>query len=348
MQGAAPKLALLVVAVTLVSASSADRAHPSRGHHARDSRVGPPGQGTLSGNRTAALRDVANHLRSVRLPAGAVRVNHEPYSDSRLLAISGQPESDSGTAEAHAWWIVSEPAAQVLAYVEAHRPAGASFAGSGSGGNYKTGATDEQVSYSWPPIGIRVSQRSLYVTVMQLPDGKTGLLAQAWSSWTVPRPPSERVPNGVTVVRVTLQRPPKRAGAHKLGALSRVVITQRRKVAEAIGLVDALGLSQGVGSCTAMLGPAGSLTVTYSAGRAGPVLAQAQINIPVDWTVIGANFCNPIEFTVRGGTEPALVGASFARGILDLAELRRNRRGTGGLSADRPEPAGDQDHRSAS
>jgi hypothetical protein len=323
MRRAAPKLALLVVAAALISAGSADHAHASHDNRqARDPRVGPPGQGTLAGNRAAALSDVVSHLRGVRLPAGAVRVYHEPHSDSHLLAASGQPESGSGPAQAHAWWIVSESAAQVLAYVEAHRPAGASFSGSGSGGNYKTGATDQEISYSWPDAGIRVSQRSLSVTVMQLPDGKTGVLVQASSSFTVPRPQSERVPNGVTAVRITLQRPPRRPGARKLGALSRVEITRPRKVAQAIKLIDALGLSQGFGSCTAMLAPPGSLTVTYSAGPAGPVLAQVHIVIPVGWTAIGANFCNPIEFTIRGRTaEPALVGGSFARGILNLAEL---------------------------
>jgi hypothetical protein len=322
MRRAAPKLALLVVAAALISAGSAGSVDRVHYRQARDPRVGPPGQGTLAGNRSAALRDVVSHLRGVRLPAGAVRVYHEPHGDSHLLTASGQPESDSGPAQAHAWWVLSEPAAQVLGYVEAHRPAGASFAGSGGGGNYKTGATDQEISYAWPDIGIRVSQRSLYVSVMRLPDGKTGVLAQASSSFTVPRPRSERVPNGVAAVRVTLQRPPKRPGAGKLGALSRVEITQRRKVAEAIKLVDALGLSQGIGSCTEMLEPFGSLTVTYSAGPAGPVLTQARIVIPVGWTVIGADFCNPIEFTVRGRTEePALVGGSFARGILKLAEL---------------------------
>jgi hypothetical protein len=322
MRRAAPKLALLVVAAAVICAGSADHAHASRDRQARDPRVGPPGQGTLAGNRSAARGDVVSHVRSVRLPAGAVRVYHEPDGDSDLLAVSGGPESDSGPAQAHAWWVLSEPAARVLAYVEAHRPAGASFAGSGSGGNYKTGATDQEVSYSWPDIGIRVSQRSLSVTVMQLPDGKTGVRAQGWSSFTVPRPRSERVPSGVTAVRVTLQRPPKRPGGRKLGALSRVVITQPRKVAAAIKLADALGLSQGIGSCTAMLEPTGRLAVTYSAGRAGPVLAQARIVIPVGWTAIGDDFCNPIVFTVRGRTgEPALVGAGFARGILKLAEL---------------------------
>jgi hypothetical protein len=311
-----------VVAVVLIGAGSGDRARASHEHPARDPRVGPPRQGTLAGNRLAALGDVVRHLRSVRLPGGAVRVYHEPHGDSHLLPALGQPESDSGPARAHAWWIVSEPAAQVLPYVEAHRPAGASFAGSGSGGNYKTGATDLEINYSWPDIGIRVSQRSLYVTVMQLPDGKTGVLAQAWSSFTVPRPERERVPNGVTAVRVTLQRPPRRPGARKLGALSRVVITEPRKVARAIKLIDELGLSQGIGSCTAMLDPPGSLTVTYSAGPAGPVLAQAHIVIPVGWTAIGANFCNPIEFTIRGRTEePALVGGSFARGVLKLGGM---------------------------
>jgi hypothetical protein len=322
MRRAAPKLALLVVAVALIgagSAGSADRVHDRR---TSDPRVGPPGQGMLAGNRSAAVSDVLGHLRSVRLPASAARVFHEPHGDSGLLPASGQPESDSGPAQAHAWWIVSEPAAQVLAYVEAHRPAGSSFAGSGSGGNYKTGATDQEINYSWPDIGIRVSQRSLYVTVMQLPDGKAAVLAQAGSSWTMPRPQSERVPNGVTAVRATLQRPPKRPGAGRPGALSRVEITQPRKVAQAIKLIDALGLSQGIGSCTAMLRPFGSLTVTYSAGPAGPVLAQARIVIPVGWTVIGANFCDPIEFTVHGRTEePALVGTGFANAVLKLGGL---------------------------
>jgi hypothetical protein len=311
-----------VVAAALIGAGTADHARTSRDRYARAPRVGSPGQGTLGGNRAAAVRDVAGHLRSARLPAGALRVYHEPHGDSDLLAASGPPEIDSGPAQAHAWWILSEPAPQVLAYVEAHQPAGATLAGSGSGGNYKTGATDQQRSYSWSDIGIRVSARSLNVTVMQLPDGKTGVLAQAWSSWTVPRPQRERVPNGVTAVSVTLQRPPKRPGARKLGALSRVVITRPSKVAEATKLVDALGLSQGEGSCTLMLEPFGRLTVTYSAGRAGPVLARAQIVIPIGWGVIGSDRCDPIEFAVRGGTEePALVGASFARGILRLAGL---------------------------
>lgn len=184
-------------------------------------------------------------------------------------------------------------------------------------------ATDQEINYSWPNIGIRVSQRSLYVTVMQLADGKTGVLAQAWSSWTMPRAPSERVPSGVTAVRVTLQRPPKRPGARKLGELSRAMITQSRKVAKAIKQVDALGLSQGTGSCTAMLRPPGSLTITYSATPSGPALARAQISIALGWSVIGANFCNPIKFTIRGRNEPALVGASFAPGILKLAGLSR-------------------------
>lgn len=322
MRRVAPKLALIVVAAALIGAGTADHAHASHDRYARALRVGPLGQGTLAGNRAAAVRDVARHLRSVRLPAGAFRMYHEPHGDSHLLAASGAPEIDSNPSQAHAWWILSEPAPQVLAYVDAHQPAGASVAGSGSGGDYETGATDQEVEYSWPDIGIRVAARSLSVTVMQLPDGKAGVLAQAWSSWTVPRPHSERVPNGVTSVSVTLQRPPKRPGARKLGALSRVAITQPGKVAEAIKLVDVLGLSQGEGTCTAMLRPFGRLTVTYSAGRAGPALAQAQIVIPIGWGVIGSDRCDPIEFGVRGGTEgPALVGASFARGILSLAGL---------------------------
>jgi hypothetical protein len=321
MRRAAPRIVLLAMAVTIGIAYGAADVDGSPDRNTNAVRVGPAGQGTLAGNRAAALHDVVSHLRSVRLPTGALRLYREPRGDSKLLGASGALESDSGPAQVHGWWILTEPAAQVLANVETHRPAGASFAGSGTGGNYKTGATAQEINYTWPDIGIRVSQRSLYVTVTRLADGKTGVLVQAWSSWTVPRPQTERVPNGVTAVRVTLQRPPKRPGARKLGTLSRVVIAQQAKVAAAIKLVDTPGLSQGFGSCTMMLGPLGSLTVTYSAGPAGPTLAQAQIVIPVGWTVIGANFCNPIRFTARGRSEPALVSASFARDILKLAGL---------------------------
>lgn len=133
------KFVLVVVGAMVISACSAEHWYVSHDRRVGDPRVGPPGQGTLGGNRAAALRDVVRHLRSVRLQAGALSVYHEPHGDSRLLAASGPPESDRGPAQAHAWWILSEPAAQVLAHADAHRPAGASFAGSGSGGDYNTG-----------------------------------------------------------------------------------------------------------------------------------------------------------------------------------------------------------------
>jgi len=137
--------------------------------------------------------------------------------------------------------------------------------------------------------------------------------------------PGEQVPKGVTAIRVTLQRPPRRAGLSKLGVLSSVPITNRSKVSTAIKLADSLKVPKPgeVWNCPAIIGPEGRLTVTYSAGPAGPALATAQISLPIGWpaAAIGATPCAPIGFTISGHAMRTLIGADFVRDILALAGL---------------------------
>jgi hypothetical protein len=303
--------------------------------------VGPPGQGTIAGNRAAAEQEAAALLKTLRLPRSAVHDRVEPSGDDGYLRPSPGFDGDSAHATAYRWWVLPETVAQVIGYLNTHVPPGASEGGTGAGTNVKTGTSDMFVDYAWPSVSAVFGSLRLQVTATALPDGGTGVLAQAQADWTVPRSASEKVPAGVTAVRVRLQRPPKwlktflsppirtrpskPSGSRGLGPVLHAVITNQRNVARAIRLVNSLGVVQPILLGCPIEGvpgvPAGSLTVTYSAGPAGPALAQAKVQLLTGVTDSGAGPCDPIEFSVRGHVEKALLGASFVTQIEKLAGL---------------------------
>jgi hypothetical protein len=88
------------------------------------------------------------------------------------------------------FWRVSEPLASVEAFVRAHRPRGSQKAGSG----YESGGT---AFFAYPAQPGRTSNRWLAVTMAALPDGSTGVKADAQEIWIVPRAATEVVPGGV-------------------------------------------------------------------------------------------------------------------------------------------------------
>ena len=279
----------------------------------------------LTANLGWASRDSASMLASVRLPPGARRVEHEPTGDSGYLRAGGQPTATStAVSSRHAWWVLPGSDASVTAYISAHRPAHSTENMHGSGGNLRTGASSLSLGFSWRPVRNRLNYRELTVITATLPDGRTGVLAQAQSSWVVLRSPQERVPAGVSAVEVTFKRAARRIGARRAGPTSRVTITSARAVRRAVSLVGALDVMQpGALSCTLEAGPTGSLNVGYSAGPAGPALAQAHVTLYAGWGLHGGDTaCDPTSFSVRGHTEPALVGAAFIRQIVALAGLR--------------------------
>jgi hypothetical protein len=281
-----------------------------------------PRESAYNVNQAAARRDAAALLKRLRLPSAAVRSRIEPAGDNRYLTVSPGLDGDSAHALAYSWWTIKESPADVLAYVRAHPPAGSTASGSGSSGDSQTGTSSSLLGFQWPSVDNVLGERQLQVTVTSLGDGETGIMAEAQSDWMVLRSWSERVPSGVTVIKVTVQRAPKRFGMKHLGPLLHAMITGRRAVARAVALVNSLAVVQPVVIACPMFGfPAGSLTVTYGAGPAGPALARATVALFPGGQAGGGGECDPIGFSIRGRVQKSLVGATFAVQIEQLAGL---------------------------
>jgi hypothetical protein len=265
-------------------------------------------------NQQRSARDAHQMLASLRLPAGATPAKQEPAGDHGLLRY--QLTDEKVHRLAHGWWTLGERPESVIDYLKSHPPAGSTQNMLGSSSS--PSGTDLAVGFSWPPIAGILNYRELNVTVTALADGETGVLAEAQSSWVVTRSPSEMVPAGVKGVVVTLSRIP----ATGQPPLHTAAITNRKLVRRAVTLIDSLAVAQpGTFNCPAMIGPARQLTVTFSAGPAGPALAKAELTIYAH-RPSGGDSCDPIQFWIRGRAQTALVGTSFARKIEALAGIQ--------------------------
>jgi len=286
-------------------------------------QIGPPGQGTAASNRAAARRDAATLLTRVKLPAGVVPTAVEPLGDHDYLKLSGNIEGDAANAVAHTWWTTSDPPSKVLAYLKSHVPARASQSGTGSESESRTGTSSQSVDFNWPAVGPVLGDRELQVTVTALTGGRTGILAEAQSDWLLPRSPSEHVPAAATAVRITLQQRSIPVSTRKPVTASYVLITVPRTVLRAVRLVDSLPVEQPTAiMCPLILLTGQSLTVTYSAGPAGPALARAQVSLQAPSSG-GATSCDPIRFSIRGRAQTPLISATFVRQIEQLAGFPR-------------------------
>lgn len=269
---------------------------------------------TTASNRAAARRDMARMLAELRLPAGAVRVRHEPAGDNGYLRAGA-------SSPGNAWWVVPDSSSdQVNAYITAHPPRGSVQNTHGSGGDLRTGTSSLMVGFSWPAVPRVLSYRELTVITTALPGGRVGVLAEAQSTWLVARSPDERVPGGVTAVEVTYRPAAKRPGIGHAGPTSHFVIVKPSAVRRAVQIVDQLEVAQsGLGSCVLEGGPTGYLDVRYSAGPRGPALAEARVVLFAGWGPHGGDQCDQINFSIRAHAQRPLVGTSFIAEILKLA-----------------------------
>jgi len=262
-------------------------------------------------------------LTRIELPAGVVPAAVEPRGDHGYLKLSGDIQGDRANALAHAWWTSSDSPSEVLAYLKSHVPAGANQSGTGSISDTRAGTMSQMVGFEWPVAGPALGDREVQVTVSALTRGRTGILAEAQSDWVVPRTPSERVPAAATAVRITLQQRSIPVSTRKPVTASYVLLTAPRTVLRAVRLVDSLPVVQPIEiMCPLILLTGQSLTVTYSAGPAGPALARAQVSLQTPSSG-GADSCDPILFSIRGKSQTALISASFVRQIEQLAGFPR-------------------------
>lgn len=259
--------------------------------------------GSPGANRRAARGDARTLLGRLNLPPGAQSVSREPAGDGGFLRPMPGLMGSPAQAVADGWWKAAAAPADVLAYVQAHPPAGGRVQATGSAGNRHTGQTSQMITYAWPAIPGVISQRELQITVTALPAGGTGVLVEAASVWVVPRPRGERIPAGVRAIDVTvapLLTPRRPVAAYhvtggRVGRIDRRL--NRLPVVQPLAIVCPAELADG----------ARLVTLTF---RGGTVLARARFTAYPGWGTASGE-CNPISLTIGGRRRTPLLGGHF-------------------------------------
>ncbi len=195
------------------------------------------------------------------------------------------------------FWRVPSGLRAVIAYIKFHPPRGSQLTGIGSESGPGVPPT-RYLTFSFAPLGGRISTRWLNVTAVALPHRQTGVRVDAQDVWIVPRPASEKVPADVHEIDVTSGYPGKQPS-------TAVSVTNPAQVRQIVRWFDALDIAQpGAYSCPVVGGP--TVTLTFRAANGVPV-AQAS----------GLDFqgtsgpCNPIQFSIRGRRQKPLSGGEF-------------------------------------
>lgn len=252
-------------------------------------------------NKLAATRDAQALLAKLALPSGAKRTRGAPRRGGSGLADPGVGIPTLDVVDRHTFWTVPVPVTEVLAFVEAHAPAGSQLESPGSGG--RGGLTTSRfLRFTWTPIRSVLYARSLFLTFVALPGGSTAIRADAADMWDIPRPASERIPSRASVLEVSMARP----GARPSLSLT---VTDRTKVTKIARAIDRLPTVQPLAiACPDIQFDVPTVTFTFRGSSRGPALAQASEPTSASGPL---SPCEPMRFTLAGrGLTPLLGGAT--------------------------------------
>ena len=251
-------------------------------------------------NRLVARHDAQALLAKLALPLGARPTQGAPHGSGSELADSSLAIPSPDVVDRHAFWIVPAPVPEVLAFIEAHRPAASRLESSGSGG--QDGLTTSWfVRFAWTPVPSVLYVRSLSVTLVVLPGGSTAIRADAGDMWDIPRPASERIPSRASVLDVSVARP----GARPSPSLT---VTDRAKVRKIARAIDRLPTVQPLAiACPDIEFDAPTVTFTFRASARGPALARASEPTSASGPLAP---CEPMRFTLEGQALAPLLGGA--------------------------------------
>lgn len=274
-------------AVFLVAAATAGAASP---RHA-----------TTAGNRRLARRDAQRLLTAVRLPSGAQRLQAAPSGDGGLLHRPASTPGWTSLVDLHRVWRVHEPLQATASFIEAHLPKESKSRGSGSAGGPGVPPNFE-VTYSLPATAGRIALRWLDLVYVSLPNGWTGVRADAQVAWLVARSPKEVVPAGVRRIEVDVGYPKHRPKVS-------LQVRSPAKVRQIVRWLDGLGVVQPMTMyCPLIAIDSGRATLSFRAAD-GTLLARARMAA----LAIPATQCGPIQLSIRGRAQKPLIGAFLSR-----------------------------------
>lgn len=253
-----------------------------------------------------AAGDAAHILAAFVPPPHAVRTGRLPVS---WLA---QPPSEPFSPDLvirSAWWRVAGQPTPVLAWLEAHRPAGFSDGGTGTlgvsppGSARSAGATPPPVSartwyvqFTLPDVPGVLVDRVLSVAVAADGPGQTAIRVDAEVVWVQAKPAAELIPASARVVTITPVAGDKPAAA----ADHQVTVADRALVARIAAAIDALPVYPRYGWIECGPGPGAGMLLTFRATAGGPALAMVTAY---------QELCPLVHVTVRGEKMPVLDGA---------------------------------------
>lgn len=257
----------------------------------------------LQANKAIARRDTRALLARLRLPHDATRSATEPAGAGSALKLPFGSKED--TVRLSAWWTSRESPAAVLAYLRAHEP------GWGRHLQVMTEQQSTSLIYTWTIEGPHLYSQALQVTAATLADGRTGVMVQADSVWTVPRPRSEQLPAGVRSVTVAL-RIGSGLGGMKHQHTRTVRFTEATAVASLVAAVNALQITQPdeLYMCPLLLPGRPLLTLRFVSPSS--TLAKVQVYVyPGQNGDSGWNNCDAIQFWIHGKQQTALISRTF-------------------------------------
>jgi hypothetical protein len=266
---------------------------------------GPPSIITAASNQRAAARDDHLLLGRLVLPADARRSPREPPGGGSTLASHG-PDSDAPhVIDQHAWWVVPRPELAVLGFVNSHLPAGSHVESSGWGGTRGI-RISSFLLLQWPSIKSVLYRRALTVELARLPDGSTGVRADARDVWEMPRSASEQIPSSARVLDVFVV-PARPVGRHPIRRPVRpppsITVTDTKEVSKIAVMIDRLATVQSMsGLCRAGEGEGPWVIFSFRSTQGGPVLAQAQQG------AYGEGPCEPMHLWIHKHKQTPLSG----------------------------------------
>jgi hypothetical protein len=261
---------------------------------------------TNASNERAARQEAPRVMATLTLPPGSTGAAADPSQLKALGQVPSEPVSPF-LVDVHRFWRVPGDPKAALAWIQAHPPAGSSYDMSGAAGT-PHGVTTIWDGYSFAPVrGVLVS-RVLLVAAARGSGGGTALRADAQVVALAVRPAWERVPPGVKLVTITVQR-------LRAPAPAPLRVTDPNKVQKIATFVDALAVfNQALEPCPNDVGPFVKLQFRRASGGA-----------PVATAVADPSGCGLVQFRRGSRTGPALAPAP--RLINELSSLLRIRLG---------------------
>ncbi|HWE33599.1 MAG TPA: hypothetical protein VG410_08950 [Solirubrobacteraceae bacterium] len=253
-------------------------------------------------NHRAAQRDVRQLLEKVVPPAGATVVSRNPSPWKWFTEPQMRPVTTALVDVDRFWRVANERPGAVLAWFQAHPPAGSSRGGSGSASG--PGYTSDSLVFQFPSISGAISSRQLVVSIAAARGGGTAVRVDAEDVWFVPRPKRERVPAGVAAIELVDHKFNFRTGNT---STSSQTVTDAARVAKIVADVNALPPGQpGVEACPADVGP--NVALKFYDVPGGPIVAEADAD---------GSGCGTVAFKLAGRTAPYLTDGSGLIAQLD-------------------------------